>query len=329
LNLLKEIDEENVKYLINFTKFYIGGLGPIISLVGGFVAQEVIKVCISKFKPLCQWLVGDFLECFVPLNEAISGVNPTPLSEQNTSQSISYIGGQLQEKLSNLRVFLVGVGAIGKNIFYNQILFLILKNMKVAVCFKTGCEVLKNLVLLNVATGPRGMITITDMDRIEHSNLSRQCLFHQNDIGRPKSTVAKEKLKLINPLVQVTSFELEIGPETKHIFDQEFFSNIDVIITALDNKESRLVIDDICIEMEIPVLESGTEGTKGHTQVIIPHLTKCYRENSDPEPEEFQKCTLAYFPYRIEHNVQWARDWFDEMFYMQPKVAKDFITHKR
>lgn len=74
-------------------------------------------------------------------------------------------GREFQQRLSESRVFLVGAGAI-------------------------GCEMLKNLALLGVGTSPRGKIIVTDMDRIERSNLSRQFLFRGNDVGQSKARTA-------------------------------------------------------------------------------------------------------------------------------------------
>ena len=72
---------------------------------------------------------------------------------------IAVFGKQLQEKLQNLKVFLVGAGAL-------------------------GCEFLKDFAMMGISTGPQGLLTITDDDVIEKSNLSRQFLFRDWDIGK-------------------------------------------------------------------------------------------------------------------------------------------------
>ena len=69
------------------------------------------------------------------------------------------IGHSLQQKLGDLKIFLVGAGAL-------------------------GCEFLKNFALMGIGVGPNGSITVTDDDVIEKSNLSRQFLFRNRDIGR-------------------------------------------------------------------------------------------------------------------------------------------------
>ena len=70
---------------------------------------------------------------------------------------IAVFGWDFQEKLGDLNYFLVGAGAI-------------------------GCEMLKNWALMGVGCGPRGQVHVTDMDRIEKSNLNRQFLFRPHDV---------------------------------------------------------------------------------------------------------------------------------------------------
>lgn len=68
-----------------------------------------------------------------------------------------------------------------------------------------GCEVLKNWALLGVGGGNAGHVTVTDMDSIERSNLSRQFLFRAADVGQMKSTVAVRAAQAMNPAVHLTA----------------------------------------------------------------------------------------------------------------------------
>ena len=54
------------------------------------------------------------------------------------------------------------------------------------------------------------------------------------------------------------------------------------------------------------MLESGTLGTKGNTQVVVPKLTENYGASRDPPEASIPICTLKNFPYKIEHTIQWA-----------------------
>jgi ubiquitin-activating enzyme E1 len=65
---------------------------------------------------------------------------------------------------------------------------------------------------------------------------------------------------------------------------------------------------------EKPLFESGTLGTKCHSQVILPHATLTYTDIIDPPEEGIPLCTLKNFPYEIEHTIQWARDYFEGTF---------------
>jgi ubiquitin-activating enzyme E1 len=83
-----------------------------------------------------------------------------------------------QARISNQKVFLVGCGAL-------------------------GCEYLKGMSLMGVATGKSGKITVTDMDNIETSNLSRQFLFRQGDVGSSKSVTGARVVKGWNPSMNI------------------------------------------------------------------------------------------------------------------------------
>jgi len=76
-----------------------------------------------------------------------------------------------------------------------------------------------------------------------------------------------------------------------------------------------------------PLLESGTLGTKGNTQVIVPFLTESYASSRDPPEKNIPICTLHHFPNAIEHTIQWARDTFEGLFRIQVENAKSYATN--
>jgi ubiquitin-activating enzyme E1 len=80
----------------------------------------------------------------------------------------------------------------------------------------------------------------------------------------------------MNPQANVTAFENRVGPETEQFFDDDFFSKLDGVANALDNVDARIYMDRRCVYYHKPLLESGTLGTKGNVQVVIPHLTESY-----------------------------------------------------
>lgn len=183
---------------------------------------------------------------------------------------------------------------------------------------------LKNLALMGVGTEGSGKVVVTDMDRIERSNLSRQFLFRNSDIGKSKSETAVKAIKRMNPAMQCEHFEVKVCPESEDIFSDSFFEGLSFVCNALDNVEARRYVDSRCVRFDKPLLESGTLGTKGNTQIVVPFLTESYGATSDPQgcvvvvksciEEKIPICTLKNYPYKIEHTIQWSRDLFEGLF---------------
>ncbi|KAF6780064.1 hypothetical protein AHF37_00432 [Paragonimus kellicotti] len=188
-----------------------------------------------------------------------------------------------------------------------------------------GCELLKNFALMGIGASPCGKITITDMDSIERSNLNRQFLFRPWDISKMKATVAAAAVKRMNPELNIDAHENRVGPETENVYDDSFFEGLDGVANALDNIEARTYMDRRCVYYRKPLLESGTLGTKGNVQVVIPYLTQSYSSSQDPPEKTFPACTLKNFPYLIEHTLQWSRDLFEGLFVQQTQCVASFL----
>lgn len=159
-----------------------------------------------------------------------------------------------------------------------------------------------------------GKITVTDDDNIEISNLNRQFLFRREHVGRNKSETACSVGKIINKDTNFESSKLRLAPENQEFFNDNFWTNLDFVVNAVDNVKARQFVDGQCVWFEKPLFESGTLGTKCHSQVIIPHQTISYTDIIDPPEESIPLCTLKNFPYQIEHTIQWARDFFQGAF---------------
>lgn len=267
-----------------------GDLSPMVAFIGGFVAQEVLKACSGKFHPLMQHMYADVLEALP------KDVPNLPESEFSPQQSrydgqIAVFGKTFQERIGNTRQFLVGSGAI-------------------------GCEMLKNWSMMGLGAGPQGQIYVTDLDTIEKSNLNRQFLFRTQDVGKFKADTAAAAVAAMNPDLsgKIKTFQQRVGPETEDLYDQDFFAQIDGVTNALDNVAARNYMDSRCVFFRKPLLESGTLGTKGNTQVVVPDLTESYASSHDPPEKSIPVCTLKNFPNQIEHTIQWAREQFDELF---------------
>jgi len=154
---------------------------------------------------------------------------------------------------------------------------------------------------MGVAAGEKGQIIITDMDLIERSNLNRQFLFRPKDVGQPKSTCAALAAKAMNQEVNIVAHENFVGLKTEHIYTDEFFEQLDGVANALDNVEARNYMDRRCVYYRKPLLESGTLGTKGNTQVILPYMTESYSSSQviDPQYQISNSVSNPYYAFQI------------------------------
>lgn len=275
-----------------------GIMSPICATMGGVVGQEILKACSGKFSPIHQWLYYDAVEALP--KEPLPPEEVAPQGNRYDGQ-IMVIGRTLHANLAKQTLFLVGAGAI-------------------------GCEMLKNWALMGVGTDPSGGVHVTDMDRIEKSNLSRQFLFREGDIGKAKAACAASAARGINPEFRVHSHELRCSPDTENVFDDNFYESLTGVCTALDNVEARLYMDQKCLFYKKPMYESGTLGTKGNTQIVLPFLTENYGASRDPPEKSIPVCTLKNFPYQIEHTVQWARDWFEGAFLQTGEEVNQYLS---
>lgn len=291
--------EINVELLETFAKVSAGDLNPMNATIGGIVAQEVMKACSGKFSPIFQWLYFDAIECLPADRSELSEEDSRPLGNRYDSQAAVF-GRKFQSKIGALKYFVVGAGAI-------------------------GCELLKNFAMMGVGA-ENGCLTVTDMDLIEKSNLNRQFLFRPSDVQRSKASTAARVIRGMNPSMKVIAHENRVGPETEKTYNDEFFEVLDGVANALDNVDARIYMDRRCVYYRKPLLESGTLGTKGNTQVVVPFLTESYSSSQDPPEKSIPICTLKNFPNAIEHTLQWARDNFEGLFRQAAESAAQHIS---
>ncbi|KAL2238338.1 UNVERIFIED_CONTAM: Ubiquitin-activating enzyme E1 2 [Sesamum indicum] len=294
-----KLDDINPKLLRHFAFGARAVLNPMAAMFGGIVGQEVVKACSGKFHPLFQFFYFDSLESLP--TEPLDPSDLRPLNSRYDAQ-ISVFGSKFQKKLEDAKVFVVGSGAL-------------------------GCEFLKNLALMGVSCGKHGKLTVTDDDVIEKSNLSRQFLFRDWNIGQPKSTVAASAASSINPLLHIEALQNRVGPETENVFNDAFWENLNVVINALDNVNARLYVDQRCLYFQKPLLESGTLGAKCNTQMVIPHLTENYGASRDPPEKQAPMCTVHSFPHNIDHCLTWARSEFEGLLEKTPAEVNAYLSN--
>lgn len=280
-----------------------GDIPGVIAFFGGLVAQEVLKACSGKFTPLRQFLYFDSLESLPDATIYPRTPESTKPVDSRYDNQIAVFGMDFQKKVANSKVFLVGSGAI-------------------------GCEMLKNWALLGLGTGPEGIIYVTDNDSIEKSNLNRQFLFRPNDVGENKSEVASRAVIDMNPDLKgkIVAKTDKVGPETEDLFDDAFWESLDFVTNALDNIDARTYVDRRCVFYKKPLLESGTLGTKGNTQVVVPGLTESYSSSRDPPEKSIPLCTLRSFPNKIDHTIAWAKSLFQGYFTEAPENLNMYLS---
>lgn len=290
---------ENKKVIQALAAGSQGVISPMAAFLGGIVGQEALKACSGKFTPIQQFFYFDAVEALPEAVFAGATEEFAPTGSRYDAQIVVF-GKTLQKQIQGLSMFLVGAGAI-------------------------GCEMLKNWAMMGVATSGNSLIHITDMDTIEKSNLNRQFLFRSKDVQQPKSSVAARAIKEMNSDVNVKSYVSRVGAESEAQFNDDFFASLSGVCTALDNVEARLYMDQRCLFYGLPMLESGTLGTKGNTQIVVPHKTENYGASRDPPEKSIPICTLKNFPNAIEHTLQWARDWFEGEFFQAPSDVNKYL----
>uniref|UniRef100_A0A8C1TDL5 Ubiquitin-activating enzyme E1 n=1 Tax=Cyprinus carpio TaxID=7962 RepID=A0A8C1TDL5_CYPCA len=115
-----------------------------------------------------------------------------------------------------------------------------------------------------------------------------------------KSETAAAAVKLMNPSVRITGHQNRVGPDTEKVYDDDFFESLDGVTNALDNVDARMYMDRRCVYYRKPLLESGTLGTKGNVQVVIPFLTESYSSSQDPPEKSIPICTLRDFSNSLD-----------------------------
>ena len=153
------------------------------------------------------------------------------------------IGFAGMERLRNANVCIVGIGGIG------------------------------NPVATQLTAMGIGKLKIIDRDVVEISNLHRQHLYREEDIGKVKVEAAAERLKKINPAVEIEAVPISVTKYTSN----SIVKGADVVIDALDSIDARYALNDACIKYNIPFIYAGALGMLGSVCTILPNESACLK----------------------------------------------------
>jgi len=136
-----------------------------------------------------------------------------------------------------------------------------------------GAGGLGSPLLMYLTVAGFGKIIVADKDVPELSNLNRQILHWDKDIGRKKAESAKEKLQDMNRDIEIVAYADEV---TENNIEQ-VFAGVDAVCDALDNFESRFVLNAFAVAHRIPLFHGAIWGLQGEATTIVPGETACFR----------------------------------------------------
>ena len=146
------------------------------------------------------------------------------------------------------------------------------KIRKASVCV-VGAGGIGNPVLTQFTAMGIGKLRLVDRDVVEISNLHRQHLYTEDNIGQVKVEAARERLQKINPSVEIEALPISVTKYTA----EKIVSGFDIVIDALDSIEARYALNDACIKLGIPLIYAGALGMLGSICTIIPNKSACLR----------------------------------------------------
>jgi molybdopterin/thiamine biosynthesis adenylyltransferase len=136
-----------------------------------------------------------------------------------------------------------------------------------------GAGGLGSPALLYLAAAGVGSIGIADGDRVEVSNLQRQILHGDGDLGKEKTVSAKETLMRIRPDLDMKLFPFRLDSRNA----EDVVSEFDFVVDASDSFESKFLVNDACIRAKKPFSHAGILGLYGQTMTVLPGRSPCYR----------------------------------------------------
>jgi len=134
-----------------------------------------------------------------------------------------------------------------------------------------------------------GRIAIVDRDKIQVSNLNRQVMYFEKDAGVLKAGALAERLRGLNPHVEITGETVDISGTDI----QDRVSSFDVLVDALDNFPSRYVLNGASLAKGVPLVHASIRGFYGQVTTLVPGLTPCLRCLFPETPKEERPSVLG------------------------------------
>jgi sulfur-carrier protein adenylyltransferase/sulfurtransferase len=178
-----------------------------------------------------------------PLVEPSPELSPEEIRRYSRHLIIPDVAMTGQRRLKNARVLAVGAGGLGSP------------------------------TLMYLAAAGVGTLGIVDFDVVDESNLQRQVIHGQSDVGRPKAVSAMESVREINPLVNVILHEVRLDSSNV----MEIFSGYDLIVDGTDNFATRYLVNDACVLLNKPYVWGSIYRFDGQASVFWSEHGPCYR----------------------------------------------------
>jgi len=165
------------------------------------------------------------------------------------------------------------------------------KKLKRSSVLIVGCGGLGSPIALYLASSGIGHIGLVDYDLVELSNLHRQPIYRNEDIGKPKVILARERLLSINPEIQVDTYNKLFTSQNADKIAQSY----DIIIDGTDNIPTRYLINDLCVFTDKPYVYGAVYRFFGQASVFHASKGPCYRclMPTPPSPESVPSCAVT------------------------------------
>lgn len=164
-----------------------------------------------------------------------------PLERYRRQLAIDGWDREIQEKIQSAEVTVVGAGGLGSP------------------------------VLLYLAAAGIGKIRIIDGDTVNLSNLNRQILYHESEIGMSKAKAAAGRINLLNPSIEVRAVSHGLDADNFH----DHLADTDILVDCLDNYQTRFLLNRFVVKNSIPLIHAGVHGLSGQLTTVLPGESPC------------------------------------------------------